>query len=196
MNHNNLSATPAQEHDDWGAPKTEVDTSDWNDWAPAPEAEASVESPKRKGLRKRLGERVTSMTRRNTVESEAAESATESVSAEEYKASHEAVEAAKAELQAAQAALAKREEYFNSQQSARLPKPDGSGFTDFIPKSQLDSHQIEQARYFDSQQQHLAVDRATKALEEVQGTMRDVSRRSWDEPMPAVDISRDQTNGW
>ena len=195
MKHNRLSPRTTQELDDWGAPKTEVDMSDWNEWTSTPEA--IVESPKRKGLVRRFGEKVTGMTRHNGTDGEIVEPVTQSVSAEEYRASHEAVEAAKTELQAARAELAKREEYFDSQQTARLPKPDGSGFSDPIAKSNLDSHQIKQAKYFDSQQQHFAVDRAQKVLDKMQGGMDDVNRRSWEAtPMPSVDTSRDQTNSW
>lgn len=57
MSHNKLASAPKQEVDAWGAPTAEATNSNWdNPWGTP---EATVESPKRKGLVKRLGEKVT-----------------------------------------------------------------------------------------------------------------------------------------
>lgn len=178
MNHNQLAPAPKQEADSWDTPIPEAPKSDWdtNLWDTP---EATVESPKRKGLAKRLGEKVASITRKTGAEL-ADQSLVGQLSTEgERKESRDSLETAKEELRVAKEKLAEREAYFDNQQYARLPKSDGSGFSNEIPKSQLSTSEIEQAKHFDAQREHLAVDRAQKAVETAQASTDQAAASGW-----------------
>ena len=203
MKNNELTVTPTQEDDGWGIPaeKAQFDSGDdgWGltEQQSQEEILTSLESPKRKSLMKRFGEKVTSIANGSTTESESigVVSEEQAPTEVEYKEAYDAAEKAEENLRAAEDELAKREEYFDSRGSARLPRADGSGFTDEIPKSQLSTREIEQAKYFDSQQQHSALDKAQKALEDVQASRDEVVRRSWDAPGSTPQEAPDD-GGW
>mgnify|MGYP001791770045 CR=1 FL=1 len=181
MNHNNLTATLPlensewQEDDGWGAP---------SEFQSPEEISTSIESPKRQGLMKRLGEKAAFIAKKKPMENGLVDSApTEQTPTEaEHTESNDTVAVAKEGLRIAEAELAKREEYFDSRQHARLPKADGSGFTQEIRKEQLSTYDINRAKYFDSQSEHFIVDRAQNALKAAQAKRDALAVSSWATP--------------
>ncbi|MEP6710224.1 MAG: hypothetical protein ABJA64_00705 [Candidatus Saccharibacteria bacterium] len=203
MKHDILTTTPTQEDDGWGVPADKANFDSGADWDASVDTQspeeilASVESPKRRGLMKRLGEKVATITGGKTVENMHVDTATgeQAPTEAEHKEAYDALMMAEENLRATKAKLAEREKYLDSQKAVPVLRRDESGISDFRSRQDLEMSQIAYSREINSSNERSAVDRARKALEDAQAKQGDVAQRSWDAPSTAP-VATPDSDGW